>query len=210
MDKIKIFDKYFKEYDDWFIENEKLYLSEMKVIRSLMPSFNEALEIGVGTGRFASPLGIKTGVEPSENMAGHARRRGIDVHTGIAEDLPFADNSFDLALMVTTVCFVNDALKSVREAYRVLKENGCLIIGFIDKESELGKEYQRKKEKSRFYGPATFFSTREIIRMLKKAHFTDLKIKQSLFFINGGIDTESMADGYGSGSFVAVKAMKKG
>lgn len=208
MDGIEVFEKYCREYDQWFIEHEKLYLSELKTIRSLMPPFKRGLEIGVGTGMFAQPLGIQTGLEPSGNMAEKARRRGIDVHRGIAEKMPFEDESFDLALMITTICFVSDALQSLKEAYRVLEKGGCLILGFIDKESDMGREYHDRKEKSRFYRPATFFSSNDVISLLKDAGFSDLSSKQSLFKDKGVPDTENIRDGCGSGSFVAIKALK--
>jgi SAM-dependent methyltransferase len=49
------------------------------------------VEIGVGTGLFAVPLGILIGVEPSPRMAELARYRGIEVLENVAEELPFAD-----------------------------------------------------------------------------------------------------------------------
>ena len=74
-----------------------------------------------------------------------ARQRGIEAIAGVAEALPFDDAQFDFALMITTICFLNDIKNAFREAYRVLKPDGCLIIGFIDKDSPLGKLYQRHK-----------------------------------------------------------------
>ena len=66
------------------------------------------MEIGVGTGRFAEPLGFREGVEPSPAMAERARRRGLEVTDGVAENLPLPDATYDVALMVTTICFVDD------------------------------------------------------------------------------------------------------
>jgi ubiquinone/menaquinone biosynthesis C-methylase UbiE len=60
--------------------------------------------------------------------------------------------------MVTTICFVDDLKKAFREAFRVLKKEGFIVIGFIDKDSELGKIYRANKNKSRFYKIAEFFS----------------------------------------------------
>ena len=56
------------------------------------------LEVGVGTGRFASRLGVKVGVEPAKAMADMARKRGIEVYEARAEELPFDDESFDTPL----------------------------------------------------------------------------------------------------------------
>lgn len=115
------------------------------------------MEVGVGSGKFTAPLGIKTGVEPSPKMADKARKLGIQVLLGIAEDLPVSDNSFDFVLMVTTICFVDDFKKSFQEACRVLKKDGFIVIGFIDKDSELDKIYRANRDKSRFYNIADVF-----------------------------------------------------
>ncbi|MDX9959582.1 MAG: class I SAM-dependent methyltransferase, partial [Spirochaetia bacterium] len=47
------------------------------------------MEVGVGSGNFAVPLGIGLGVEPSEEMARKAERQGIRVFRNVAEALPF-------------------------------------------------------------------------------------------------------------------------
>src|SRR5579863_8743760 len=93
------------------------------------------VEIGVGTGRFAQPLHIKFGIEPSENMAQLAEKRGIKVYRTLAEDLPIGNETFDFALMVTTVCFLSDIPKAFGEVHRILKPGGEIILGIIDKNS---------------------------------------------------------------------------
>ena len=128
MPKIESFEKYSKEYDEWFIRNKTIYLAELKVIKSLIPSGKTGAEIGVGTGRFALPLGIKVGVEPSKKMVEIARDRGVQVYKAVAEELPFNSETFDFALMVTTICFVDDLLKSFNEIHRVLKPNGFIVL----------------------------------------------------------------------------------
>ncbi|WP_457569242.1 class I SAM-dependent methyltransferase, partial [Desulfurobacterium sp.] len=160
MAKTESFDRFYREYEDWFERNRDVYKAELELIRSLLPQ-GKGIEIGVGTGRFAAPLGIKIGVEPSDVMAEVARKRGIEVLKGVAEALPVPDESYDFALMVTTVCFVDDVLKSFKEAFRILRKGGVFIVGFVDKNSPLGKRYQEKKDKSRFYKEATFYSTEE-------------------------------------------------
>ena len=67
MPKIESFEKYSDAYDEWFEKNQEVYESELEVIRQLIP-LQEArgLEIGVGSGKFAVPLGIKIGVESSK------------------------------------------------------------------------------------------------------------------------------------------------
>lgn len=81
-------------------------------------------------------------------MRKFAQERGINVLDGIAENLPFKHCAFDFALMVTTICFVDDLKEAFRETYRVLKERGSFINGFIDQESLIGRIYERNKEET--------------------------------------------------------------
>ncbi|MCK4672662.1 class I SAM-dependent methyltransferase, partial [candidate division WOR-3 bacterium] len=173
MAKTKPFDEYTSQYEDWFERNKFAFESELRAIREQLPNSNNGIEIGVGSGRFAIPLGIKIGVEPSRKMREIAQKRGIKVIDGVAESLPFDDAQFDFALMVTTICFVDDIKTSFQEAYRVLKPGGYLIIGFIDKESPVGKLYQQHKGEGVFYRIATFYTVDEVVSHLKKAGFNN-------------------------------------
>jgi len=207
MPKTEPFEKYSDAYDEWFEKNSDPYEMELEVIRRLIPSGGEeGMEVGVGSGKFAAPFGIRIGVEPSERMAIRARAHGIDVYQGIAEELPFPDGRFDFVLMVTTICFVDDIDTSFREVFRVLKPGGCIIVGFVDKESELGRQYADRKEGSRFYKEATFFSTQEVLTHLETAGFEITETRQTL--IPGEVP-ETIVEGFGRGAFVAVKGVKK-
>ena len=209
MEKIEPFERYSEEYEDWFERNRFAYLSEIEALKWQIPKSGYGLEIGVGSGRFASLLDIKLGIEPSKKMREIARQRGIEVIKGVAEILPFEKNQFDFLLMVTTICFLNDLENAFQEAYRVLKGNGYLIIGFIDKDSPLGKYYQHQKEDNLFYKVATFYSVKEVISYLKKARFHNFTFTQTIFNSLTEIkNIESIMKGYGKGSFVVIKARK--
>jgi len=158
MDGIQVFEKWAREYDEWFDINRFAYNSEILALRKFIPQKGEGLEVGVGTGRFSVPLGIKIGVEPARAMADLARKRGIEVYEAKAEELPFESVSFDFVLMVTTICFLQDPMQALKEAKRVLKPEGHIIIGMIDKDSSLGNAYESKKERSKFYKYAQFYS----------------------------------------------------
>ena len=95
------FDSHSQEYEQWFDRNHLAYQSELEAVRAQLPETGEGFEIGVGSGLFAAPLGIHHGVEPSEPMRGLALEKGIEAVNGVAEDLPYEDESFDYALMVT-------------------------------------------------------------------------------------------------------------
>ena len=85
MPRTQPFDEHSDAYDDWFDRNDLAYKSELEAIRALLPDYTRAVEVGVGTGRFAVPLGIDFGIEPSRAMAQLARSRGVRVAEGVAE-----------------------------------------------------------------------------------------------------------------------------
>jgi len=209
MKRVEPFEEHAKEYDVWFDENELVYLSELEAVRSMLPVDGTGIEIGVGTGRFAAPLGIKLGLEPSKSMASLARQRGIEVVEGEAEALPFEDGSFDFVLMVTVICFLNDVGKALSEAYRVLKPGGCIVIAFIDKNSPIGKMYEQRKNEDVFYKEATFYSVEEVSAVLQQAGFKNLSFCQTVFQeeTKPG-EVQKPQPGYGKGSFVVVRAEK--
>lgn len=210
MPGVNAFDKNVDRYEQWFVDNPLAYVSELRAIRELLPTSGVGIEIGVGTGRFAAPLEIRKGIEPSRSMAELARKRGIEVAAGVAEHLPFADGEFDHALMVTTVCFLDDMEMAFKEVRRVLKPGGSFVIGFVDRESPLGKAYQDRKEKSAFYQDATFHSAKDIVASLEKTGFGSFEYRQTLFQPLDEIsEVEPVKKGHGEGSFVVVRGEKR-
>lgn len=206
------FEQYTQEYEAWFDKYQAVYESELIAIKDQMlklPQNIRGVEIGVGSGRFAGPLGIKDGVEPAEEMRLLAAKRGIEVMDAKGERLPYADLQFDFALFVT-VCHLENPLAAFKESHRILKPGGSIIVGFIDKELPIGQEYQERRSTSRFYRRANFYTVDRVSKMLNDAGFRNLDFIQTLF---GGLDeikdVESPKPGYGEGSFVVVKADKK-
>ncbi len=210
MPAVDAFEQHVGRYEEWFMDHPLAYVSELHAIRELLPKGGTGVEIGVGTGRFAAPLGISTGVEPSPAMGELAKKRGVDVIRGVAEKLPYGDSEFDTALMVTTVCFLDDMDAAFNEVRRILRPGGFFIIGFVDRDSPLGKLYQSKKGESAFYKDATFYSVDDILPHMKKAGFSDFAFRQTLFRPLEEIEeTEPVQEGYGKGSFVVVRGTRK-
>ena len=209
MPKTAPFDNNFPEYEQWFDDHHFAFLSEIEAIRKVLPSKGRGVEIGVGSGLFASALGIKEGCDPSANMRAKAIERGINAIEGIAENLPYEDESIDFTVMVTTICFVDDARKTFQEIKRILKPGGEVIVAFVDKNSPVGKLYLRGKEKSLFYKDANFFSTEDIYKLLWDSDFTNEQTCQTIF---GALDDikeiQQPENGSGKGSFVIIKAKR--
>ena len=210
MAKTKPFENHLAEYEQWFEDNIYVYKSELAAIHRFIPNNGRGVEIGVGSGLFASKLGIKEGCDPSKNMLNLAAERGIEVSEGTAEKLPYMSESFDFALMVTTICFVDSVHKSLDEIRRILKPGGFVIIAFVDKNSPVGKMYLAEKDKSIFYKDATFFSTEDVYNYLWEHDFEIAGTLQTIFGKLDEIDkVQEPKREYGEGSFVVVKAVKK-
>ena len=127
--------------------------------------------MGVGSGRFAAPLGIPIGIEPSRALARMARRRGVDVVRGRAEALPLRSGSCSSALLVTVICFLEDPAAALRELHRVLVPRGTLVIAFIEREGPIARKYLREGGKRRFLSHARFYSGGEVAALLAGAGF---------------------------------------
>lgn len=209
MAKIKPFEEHSSRYDDWFEKNKFAYLSELQAVKKLLPENGDGIEIGVGSGRFSAPLGIKFGVEPSARMREIAKQRRIEVVGGIAENLPFADDRFDYALMVTTICFLDDIKAAFSETRRILKPDGQLVIGFVDKESSLGEFYHKRRRENIFYRIATFYSVNEVVFHLKETGFKYFSFDQTIFHdLTKITHVEPVKEGFGQGSFIVIRVSK--
>jgi SAM-dependent methyltransferase len=198
------------DYDEWFDTYPFVYESELSAIRTLLPRFERGLEIGSGTARFSRPFGIVDGIDPARNLSTVALTKGIEVVNAVGEALPYKSESFDLALVVTTLCFFNDIYISFREAHRVLQRNGCIMIGLVDKDSKLGRIYQENKMGNPFYSSAKFFRTIEVCEILKKSGFVNPSFAQTVFNTNLEEirEEEPVKDGWGEGAFVVIKVKK--
>lgn len=198
-----VFDTAASEYDAWYGEKAALYRQELDAVRRLLPGFSRGLEVGAGTGRFGSVLGVRTGVEPSPAMAEYASARGMEIVSGTAEALPFSDQEFDLLLMVTVVSFFADAGAAFHEAFRVLMSGGHLVAAFIDRETDLGREYLEKQSGNPFYRNARFFSAEEIRGLFTETGFDSLEAVQTLL---PGRDT--LLPGTGEGGFAVIRGRR--
>lgn len=208
-EKVAYYDQNWQEYDNWYDSHPALYESELNVLKKAIPP-GVGLEIGVGTGRFASPLSVEYGLDPSFNMLKLAEQRGVAVIQGIGESLPFKNESFNFALIVLTIWLVGNPLHVLKEAVRVLKKRGALILGILDRESSWGKFYMRKAAKSSFYKSPHFFSPEEILQIFRDISMEFKAAFQTLLQPPPDIKyREEPVRGYGQGGFVMLKALKK-
>jgi len=208
--RIQPFESHLEEYEDWFVKNRYAYRAELEAVRRHLPKEGDGLEVGVGSGLFAGPLGIRTGVEPSARMRAIARSRGLEVVEGVAEDLPFTDRTFDFALLVTTICFLDDVRQGLGEAKRVVRPGGRVVVGFVDRESPLGRVYLRHQEESVFYRHATFYSTQEVRDLMEEVGLDALRATQTIFVPLEEVGREEeIREGSGDGSFVVLSGRNR-
>ncbi len=206
------FDSHVAEYEEWYQEFPFVFQSEVEALREMLPEGDNlrGIEVALGTGKFSEALGIKEGVEPSPNMRALAVSRGIEVVDSVAENLPYGDLKFDFVLMAFCISYFNNLSIVFREAHRVLKKNGVLIVGFIDRNSIIGKYYEDRKPESTFYRQANFYTVEKVLAELKQSGFKHFNFCQTLFNPLSEIKAfEPSKPGHGQGSFVVVQAMKK-
>ena len=95
------------------------------------------LEVGVGTGKnlpYHPPGAQVVGIDISEQMLQRARQRAeelgrpVELHQMDAQQLDFADDTFDAAVATFVFCSVPDALQGLRELGRVVRPDGQIFL----------------------------------------------------------------------------------
>ncbi len=207
------FKEHLQEYESWFDRHPAVYESEIAALHQVWPTGNnlKSLEIGAATGRFSDALKITEALDPESCLLEKAEARGINTMPGRAEDLPYASSQFDIVFIGTSIHYFTDTGKAIKEAYRVLKNSGKLIVAVIDKKSEIGKEYMTRKNDDLFYSMAHFPTVGEMQMEIINAGFIHLEFLQTLFGPLESIQTaQHCKSGYGEGSYVIIKAEKPG
>ncbi|RLB05870.1 MAG: class I SAM-dependent methyltransferase [Deltaproteobacteria bacterium] len=183
-----------RNYDKWFessVGREVLTL-EKHLLRSFLKPLpgERLLEVGCGTGIFLewfSELGyFVTGVEPSPYMLDIARRKVGDRATfyrGVAEDLPFDDNEFEVVALITTLEFVDDPRLAIQEAARVARKQ--IIMGVLNRYSftNTRRWISSKLNKGNVFANARFFSVFELKKIISEIlSGSEMSWKTTVFF----------------------------
>lgn len=213
------------DFDSWFENNKTVFESELKAEKKFIDDPQKAVSIGVGSGLFASRLGIKYGVEPARGMAELAREKNIEVMRGKAEEVPLPNGEFDTVLMSTILSYVDDPQKAVDEAYRILKSGGNLIVSFLAKEGSYAMMYDLARLRGKhdldiapecpypieFISGSQWLSTEQVTNLMEEAGFDDLKYVQTLTKHPKFTDeeVEETVKGYKHGDYVVVRGKKQ-
>lgn len=125
-------------YEAWYAtrRGRRADAAERRLLLRLLEPFREvrsAVEIGCGTGHFAAFLAQRgldmIGLDRAPAMLSEARRLSPSLALVLADAhrLPFRDGSADLAVFVTTLEFLEDPIRALREAVRVAR-HGVVVI----------------------------------------------------------------------------------
>ena len=159
---LEVFRERARDYDAWYERQPQLYKSELKAVSAF--NCQGGVEIGVGTGRFAAPLGLAAGVDPVREMLKLAPRQ-LDLVEAVGEALPMRDDAYPCALVVVTICFAQDPGALLREAARVA---GRVVACVVPRNSPWGKMYSELGRRGHpFYSKAQFFTVKEVVEMAK-------------------------------------------
>jgi hypothetical protein len=100
--------------------------------------------------------------------------------------------------------------KMMTKAHRVLRPNGKLVIGFIDRQSQIGQNYLEHQSESVFYREAVFYSAAEVGALLYERGFAARAWGQTLFRpLSELVEVEPVRPGIGQGAFVVVTADRR-
>ena len=178
----RTFDRYATEFDRWFTQNGKLYASELEVLKATAPR-GLSLDVWVGSGAFASKLGVSVGVDTCRELLKISRKRRLEVILADARELPFRAGAFDTVMSSFTICFVDDTESMLAESRRVVKESGRFVLGEITLDSRWGKTYSREGRKGhRFYGKARFMTFRRTLALLRGTGFEVKRVLGTISF----------------------------
>ncbi len=229
------FDSYAEKYDAWFLENRNVLYSEVKLVAYFLKNAGRILSMGCGSGLFEMILrkefgiAIKDGVEPSADMAEIARKRGMSVEIGTAEDVCLENGRYDTMLYNGCPSYIPDLEKAVGNSYNALPEGGRIILIDIPKESSYGLLYNLAKATGTWdhvllkdvyprnpypielVNQSNWRTTAEKVALLENAGFSGLAFAQTLtkhpIYSNNMV--EEPVAGYDSGDYVAICAYKQ-
>lgn len=116
----------------WFVGRRLILESFLKdIVQKLKVQNPKILDVGCGTGanlEMLTQFGESEGVDVSDDALEFCKAKGLKAHKGLAEELPFADASFDLVTALDVVEHLDDDVAGLAEMNRVLKTDGRALM----------------------------------------------------------------------------------
>ncbi|OLS26184.1 MAG: putative methyltransferase YcgJ [Candidatus Heimdallarchaeota archaeon LC_3] len=168
---------------DWVVNIYDIIMPSRKPFELLKlmktKSTEVVLEIGAGTGRVTKYYGNKVDnlvlLDPSIKMLSKAQEKlpHAKIIKGVAENLPFPDNSFTKIIGYDSLHHWQDQIKGLRESLRVLKKNGELFLIEVDPNNFWGNKVILFEK---IIGMNShFFSPPLLTKIVKKIGFSTVK-----------------------------------
>ncbi|MFO8011569.1 MAG: methyltransferase domain-containing protein [Dehalococcoidia bacterium] len=181
---VNAFDQLATQYDAWFERAGKLVFSiEVRAlgeVAQLLP--RPWIEVGTGSGRFARALGMDIGLDPAPGLLHLANQRDLDLVMARGEAVPFREKSIGTLFLIVTICFLKSPADVLKEARRIIKPGGKVVLGLVLLDSPWGQFYvSKKKAGHRFYRYAEFYDWESVTRLLEYAGFKKEKVVSTLF-----------------------------
>ena len=118
----------------WFVGRRAILDSFLQGIVAKIRNPQSAiriLDVGCGTGaniEMLSNYGEAEGVDVSDDALEFCLKKGLKVQKGLAETLPYADETFDLTTALDVVEHLDDDIAGLKEMFRVTKSGGYSLI----------------------------------------------------------------------------------
>ena len=118
----------------WFVGRRAILESFLRTIAEKFRRPNSALrilDVGCGTGanlEMLSQFGSAEGVDVSDDALEFCRQKGLTVQKGLAETLPYADETFDISTALDVIEHLDDDVAGLSEMHRVTKTGGYSLI----------------------------------------------------------------------------------
>jgi ubiquinone/menaquinone biosynthesis C-methylase UbiE len=217
-DVTRAFDEASQFYEDWYEEpmGAQVYQAELHGLERLLHARGLGVEIGAGTGTFASNLDNEYRVviclDPSPGMLAKTVRKGLHAVLGMGESMPFREMIFDFAFMVVVIEFLTNPQTVLESVKYNLKPCSPLVTLTINRSSPWGMFYKTLAEKGDpIFAHATFYDMHEIELLLLDACYT---LQSSLSTLTNA-PTEynvgvKLIPGTAKAGVVLIKALKKG
>jgi len=178
------------EYEAWYKTARGSWIAgrefELMMLQLDAPTGATLLDVGCGTGHFSrrfAATGLRvTGLDPDPAMLEHAHGLGggVSYLLGTGTGLSFGDKAYDYVTAVTSLCFIADPERALREMWRAARR--AVLLGLLNRRSLL---YWQKRDRGAYRG-ARWDTSAEVRRWARQLEPAPRIMSRSAIFMPGG------------------------